>query len=276
MTKESLRYLYARIKKPSLTREEAERKVCQEVFLAKLGGDSKLLRRVSFKGGIILDQLSKGRRGYTKDIDFDLVKYPLSDEGLKSFFLRLSPLPPYENITINVASIDELRHKNYEGKRVALSFSDGKDVFSLTVDIGVHLPLFKGNRSLDYEIAFGGITRLSINPVERMIAEKLATFSIYGTDNTRDKDLFDAYWLITHIEHDRAMVAKMLEALLVRRTHFFKTLDLAIKEAIDALRDTEYAEALNKTRRNWTGDGVSKAIEFVVAYLERLSNGHRF
>jgi len=270
MTKENLRYLYTRVKKPSLSKEEAERKVCQEVFIAKLGSDAELLRRISFKGGLILDQLSKGKRGYTKDIDFDLVKYPLSDEGLRSFFLRLSPLPPYENIAIAVSTIEELRHKNYEGKRVTLVFSDEKDAFSLTVDIGVHLPLFKGNKPLDYEIVFGGMTRLSVNPVERMIAEKLSTFAIYGTDNTRDKDLFDAYWLITHIQHDKTMVAKMLEALLVRRTHFFKTLDLAIDEAIDALHDKTYAKALGGSRKNWTGEDATKVIDAVVAYLEKL------
>ena len=44
MTKENLGYLYTRVKKPSLSKEEAERKVCQEVFIAKLGSDAELLR----------------------------------------------------------------------------------------------------------------------------------------------------------------------------------------------------------------------------------------
>ncbi|MBO4540475.1 MAG: nucleotidyl transferase AbiEii/AbiGii toxin family protein [Bacilli bacterium] len=267
MNKDSLHFLYTRIKKQSLTKEEAERKVCQEVFIAKIGSDKELLQRASFKGGLILDKLAKGKRGYTKDIDFDFVKYPLSDEGLQDFFARLSPLPPYENITIGVDSIEDLRHKNYFGKRVTLSFSDGNETFALIVDVGVHLPLLKGNKPLDYEIAFGGSTHLSVNPVERMIAEKLSTFSIYGTDNTRDKDLFDAYWLITRVKHDKALTYKMLESLLVRRTHFFKTLDDARREAIETLRDKEYIESLQRSRRNWSGDSTEKVLETVIEYL---------
>lgn len=68
-----------------------------------------------------------------------------------------------------------------------------------------------------------------------MIAEKLSTFAIYGTDNTRDKDLFDAYWLITRIQHDKT-----------------------------------YAKALGGSRKNWTGGGATKIIDAVVAYLEEL------
>ena len=60
------------------------------------------------------------------------------------------------------------------------------------------------------------------------------------------------------------------EALLVRRTHFFKTLDLAIGEAIDALHDKTYAKALGGSRKNWTGEDATKVIDAVVAYLEKL------
>ena len=270
MKRESLQFLYTRIKKPSLTKEEAERKVCQEVFIAKIGSDEELLRRVSFKGGLILDQLAKGKRGYTKDIDFDLVKYPLSAEGLQKFFARLSPLPPYENIAIRMDSIEDLRHKNYMGKRVIISFSDECDTFLMTIDVGVYLPLLRKNKPLDYEIAFGGIARLSVNPVERMIAEKLSTFAIYGTDNTRDKDLFDAYWMISRIQHNEVLVRNMLESLLVKKTHFFKNLDLGLQEAIATLGNKDYSALLRKSRRNWTGDNVEKVIGIVLSYLEKL------
>ncbi|MBQ7244427.1 MAG: nucleotidyl transferase AbiEii/AbiGii toxin family protein [Bacilli bacterium] len=267
---DSLKFLFARLKKPTLTREETERKVCQEVFIAKIGSDKELSRMVSFKGGLILDQLAKGKRGYTKDIDFDLIKYPLSEQGLKDFFGMLSPLPPYENISINVSNVEDLRHKNYIGKRVTLSFSDDESVFLLTVDVGVHLPLLKGNKALDYEIAFGGSSRLFVNPVERMIAEKLSTFAIYGTDNTRDKDLFDAYWLITNIRHDRVSVKRTLEELLVRRSHFFKTMELAKAEATDALTDKRYSQMLKSSRKNWTGKEPNEVILAVIEYLREL------
>ncbi len=270
MRTETLRELFHRIKSSALTKEQAESKVCQEVFVAKIGNDPDLCRRVCFKGGLILDRLANGKRGYTKDIDFDLIKYPLSDEGLRSFFERVSALPPYENISIVIVGIEELRHKNYQGKRLSLSFSDGESDYALTMDVGVFLPILRKNRSIEYEIAFGGRSFLQVNPIERTIAEKLSVFAIYGTDNTRDKDLFDAYWLITRFQHDERLVGKILFEMLVRRKHYFKTFGRAIDEIERTLSDRDYRANLAKSRKNWVGDELEDIIRSVNTYLSTL------
>lgn len=270
MRKETLNELFHRIKKPMLTKEQAESKVCQEVFVAKIGSDPNLCKRVCFKGGLILDRLADGKRGYTKDIDFDLVKYPLSEEGLLAFFRTVSALPPYENISISVVSIEELRHKNYQGKRLSLRFHDGDSEFFLTVDIGVYLPILKRNHAFGYEIAFGGKSLLQVNPIERTIAEKLSVFAIYGTDNTRDKDLFDAYWLITRFQHDHALVGKMLFEMLVKRSRYFKSLDRAVEEIKMTLSDKDYRESLSRSRKNWVDAGLDEIIKAIDEYLNSV------
>ncbi len=113
--KNTLSFLYQRIKKAELTKEQAESKVCQEIFISKLGNDKQLSSKVAFKGGIILDSLSKGQRGFTKDIDIDFIKYPLSEDGIFVFINQISQNEPYSNIVITVKNIDDLRHKNYLG-----------------------------------------------------------------------------------------------------------------------------------------------------------------
>ena len=267
MRTETLKSLYSRIKKAGLTKEQTEPKVCQEVFVAKVGSDLELSKRVCYKGGLILNSLSGGARGYTKDIDFDFVKYPLSDEGLVSFFERLSSLSPYENIRIRIESIADLRHRNYRGKRVWLRFEDGEDSFVLLVDIGVYLPLLRKNRLIEYELAFGGKTTMLVNPIERTVSEKLSVFAIYGTDNTRDKDLFDAYWLIERFDHDRSVVAKMLYEVLVRRGHFFKNFDLAKAEMVATLSDKGYRKTLLASRKNWMEKPLDEVLRTVIAYI---------
>ncbi len=267
MRKVTLKELFYRIKTPSLTKDQAESKVCQEIFVAKLGSDPNLCKRVCFKGGLILDRLARGQRGYTKDIDFDFIKHPLSKEGLRAFFGSVSCLSPYENVSISIKSITDLRHKNYQGKRVMLAFCDAKDEFLLTVDIGVYLPILKRNHSFEYEIAFGGRSTLQVNPIERTIAEKLSVFAIYGIDNTRDKDLFDAYWLIAKYAHDKNLVAKMLQEMLVKRHRYFKTLRRAIEEITATLANEVYLKALKKSRKNWVGEELEAIIQTINAYL---------
>ena len=265
----SLDFLYHRIKNNNLRVEEAQSKVCQEILVSKIASDDFLNSKVAFKGGLIIDAITDGKRGYTKDIDFDLIKYPLSNEGLNNFFSRLNDSAIYPNVRIEVLEINELRHKNYQGRRVILCFDDGKSKFNLNIDIGIFLPLIKRNRKFQYNIAFGGNEEINVNPVERIIAEKISTFGIYLTDNTRIKDLYDAYYLITHIDHDKEIVMKMLKMILVVKNHFYKTFDFALKAIIETLTDDDYVKLIKQDKRNWTDIDTSILIAEIIKYLSK-------
>lgn len=82
MKTQTLKFLYSGLKRKELSKEQIESKVCQEIFISKIGNNERFSKKIAFKGGLIIDSLSHGQRGYTKDIDFDFVKYPLLDEGL--------------------------------------------------------------------------------------------------------------------------------------------------------------------------------------------------
>lgn len=270
MTEQSLKFLYSRIKKPEYTKEQAESKVCQEIFIMKLGSSKLMSKKVAFKGGLIIDSLARGERGYTKDIDFDFIKFPLSNEGLESFINDLNQVDVYKNVTIKIEREEELRHKNYKGKRLTLSFSDDTNIFNLMVDVGIYLPIIKKNIFHNYEIAFGGTTKILVNPIERMLAEKLSTFAIYGTDNTRFKDLFDAYYIVNNFKFDKTLVRKMLNIMLVSKSHYFKKIDYAINEIKQALNDKKFIGELSKSNRNWTGGSVQETINCILAFLETI------
>lgn len=264
---QSLDFLYHRIKNPNIRVEEAQSKVCQEILVSKIASDELLNSKVAFKGGLIIDAITNGKRGYTKDIDFDLIKYPLSDEALSDFFSRLNSCKAYPNIMIDIESIKELRHKNYQGRRVELCFSDKKSNYKLTVDIGIFIPLIKRNLKYEYNVSFGDKRNININPVERIIAEKISTFGIYLTDNTRVKDLYDAYYLITSVNHNKHIVFRMLKELLVNKNHFYKSFDLAVAAIVDTLRDKQYVEQINLDKRNWTDVSTPVQINTIIDYL---------
>ena len=266
----TLNFLYSRLKKPELTKEQTKSKVCQEIFISKIGNNKDLTKKVAFKGGLIIDSLSQNKRGFTKDIDFDFVKYPLSLNGIQGFIDSLNSVNPYQNIFISIVSINELRHHNYRGKRVVLAFSDNIDVFNLTLDIGVFLPLYKKNYIYEYRVAFGETSNICVNPIERMIAEKLFTFAIYGTDNTRDKDLFDAYYLLTTFSCDKKLIKKMLNSMLVTKKHYFKNLELAFASVRQTLLNRDYIVYLKKSTKNWINEDVDIIVDNLNNYLYEL------
>lgn len=263
----NLKFLYQRIKKPNLTKEQAESKVCQEIFIMKVGSSRFMNKRIAFKGGLIIDSLAHGKRGYTKDIDCDLIKYPLSDDGLGSFIEDLNNTNVFTNIRIRIQSAENLRHKNYQGKRILLAFSDGDNEFNLLVDVGVDLMLIKKNKLFNYEIAFGGATSILINPIEIILAEKLSTFAIYGTDNTRAKDLFDAYWIITHYQVDKNTTLKILKTIVVDNSHYFKNIQFTQKFIINTLRDKTFQNNLSTSKRNWTNTSLDIITKTIIDFI---------
>ena len=194
----------------------------------------------------------------------------MSNDGIIDFFNIISKKPPYKNIAIEVETISDLRHKNYLGKRVNLLFRDNKDAFHLVVDIGVFLSLFRKNIEIEYELKLGNKTNIFINPVERIVAEKLSTFAIYGTDNTRDKDLFDAYFFLVSYTIDLQLVKKMLTTILVKKNHYYKTFKNAATAIIDTLTNKRYVKFLNDSEKNWTDVPASIVIEKIKGLLQNL------
>ena len=267
---QSLKFLYHRIKKTNITKEQAESKVCQEILISKIGNDSFLVSKVAFKGGLIIDSLSRNRRGYTKDIDFDLIKYPLSYDALCDFFSRLSKCQPYQNIIISIDSISELRHKGYQGKRLELLFSDKESIYKLKVDIGVYLPLVRKNKTYEYEVAFGYKSKIFINPIERMITEKISTFIKFGKDNTRDKDFYDLYFLLSSFKYDEKIVNKMLETLLIKKEKYITSFSAALSKMETLLFDKKYYAFLEKSERNWMAIEPSVARNEILSQLRRI------
>lgn len=67
----------------------ASAKTCQDVILAKIAA-SPLKKSVTVKGGVLMCAISSSKRQATQDIDLDFVRYPISDEAIRSFIRTLS------------------------------------------------------------------------------------------------------------------------------------------------------------------------------------------
>ncbi len=73
------------------SRLNATARVCQDVILAKLAASS-MRDLVTVKGGVLMCALSGSGRRATQDIDLDFVRYPMTDDAIRSFVSTLSNL----------------------------------------------------------------------------------------------------------------------------------------------------------------------------------------
>ena len=92
--------MYRRVFKPGDNPERVKQKVCQDIFISKLTTNKDLVDKVVFKGGVVMYELTSGKRGYTKDIDLDFIRHSIEPEGIKNFIDQLNQSRIYDNITI--------------------------------------------------------------------------------------------------------------------------------------------------------------------------------
>ena len=69
--------------------EMAEAKLCQNIILLLLS-KSKYNRNITIKGGVVIRSISNNFRRATVDIDFDLIKYPLTVKKIRELIKELN------------------------------------------------------------------------------------------------------------------------------------------------------------------------------------------
>lgn len=88
-------------------------RTCQDVVLAMIAA-SPLKESVTVKGGVLMCALSGSKRRATQDIDLDFVRYPISDEAIRSFIRTLSDIDDGTSVDI-VGGVEEFSRQDYKG-----------------------------------------------------------------------------------------------------------------------------------------------------------------
>jgi|GEM_PF-161456 len=242
-------------------------KICQEIFLAKaksVGADS----RFSLKGGITLYELTHGDRGFTKDIDLDMIRYSISEAKIRKFFNEVNQSTIFPNIKLEiVGQIVELHHDHYYGKNLNVQFIDNEGTaFSLSFDIGVNTNEIAAPTMQQFNlIANRSNISFRIDPSEQMIVEKLSGFLKFGARSTRTKDIFDIYWLLTNQNINQDLLIELMTTILTT-PYLLKDLDASIDKLVALFRLKSFGRKLTATR-NWVHVPSQVICTYVVDWL---------
>ena len=117
--------------------ENASARTAQDTVLDMIAASS-LAGNVTIKGGVVMQHLSSDTRRATLDIDFDFLRYSISDDSIRRFIEALNHNAKGFSIAVT-GKIEELKHQDYSGKRVHVRISDSdKTQIQTKLDIGVH------------------------------------------------------------------------------------------------------------------------------------------
>ena len=248
--------------------ENAEAKLCQDIILLLLS-KSRFNRNITIKGGVVMRSISNNTRRATLDLDFDLVKYPLSEQGIKTLIFELNGI---EGIKIKiVGKIEDLKHQDYEGKRVFVAIKDSfGNHLSSKIDIGVHKYLTIEQEDYCFDIAFSNDgASLLINSKEQMLVEKLKSLLKFGSLSTRFKDVYDIYYLTGLIDKkklEKCFVTFIYSDPKMREKNIFDIVSRLGK----TFNDKTYLKNLASSNKNWCGVDNQVVLTTIINFFEGL------
>jgi hypothetical protein len=248
---------------------DASSKAAQEVVLSKIA-KSELSKNVTIKGGVIIQFISQDKRRATRDFDFDFIRYSLTDDSIRNFIDMLNNVGDSVAITI-VAPITELKHQDYNGKRVLIELDDrfGNKI-GTKLDIGIHNKADIAQEEHCFELrSVGDNVTLFMNSKEQMIAEKLASLLILGRFSTRYKDLFDIYYFITASNLDKTKLARCINEFVLEAEDMREaSMSDIVLRLSEIFRNKAYLKKADTAHNNWIEIPIDEVTTKILDYFK--------
>lgn len=174
------------------------RNYIMERFLERLSL-SNYRNNFILKGGMLVSAMVGLDNRTTLDIDTTVKNIPLSVENCENIMAEIISVPIDDGVIFHVNSISEIMDEaDYTGVRVVMEAAIDKMKTPLKLDISTGDMITPREVEYLFKLMFEErtISVLAYN-LETVLAEKLETILSRGTANTRMRDFYDAYIILT-------------------------------------------------------------------------------
>ena len=155
------------------------------------------------KGGLLISSIVGLDRRSTMDIDGTIKNMPLTIESAKSMIDHIIAIPLEDDTVFTVKRIEEVMEESeYGGIRVSLDAQVDIMKTPIKIDISTGDVITPGEIAHQYKLMFEdrSISVWAYN-LETLLAEKLETVISRGALNTRLRDFYDIYILMSDDTH---------------------------------------------------------------------------
>lgn len=190
-----------------------------ERFLNRLSV-SKYKEKFVLKGGMLVAALVGLDNRATMDLDTTLKNLPLTPETIEKALNEIFEINLNDDVKFRLKNISPIREDDiYGGYRVALDAIYETIVTPMTIDVSTgdvitpNAVQFNFTGIFDDELKF----ELWAYNIETVLAEKVETILRRSVFNTRPRDFYDAYILISTQKFDKAVFAEALDKTIEHR-----------------------------------------------------------
>ncbi|MBQ7032370.1 MAG: nucleotidyl transferase AbiEii/AbiGii toxin family protein [Clostridia bacterium] len=190
-----------------------------ERFLNRLSA-SEYKERFVLKGGMLVAALVGLDNRATMDLDTTLKNLPLTPETIEKALNDIFTIDLNDEVTFSLKGISPIREDDiYGGYRVALDAVYETIVTPMTIDVSTGDVITPNAVKYDFTGIFDDELTFEVwaYNIETVLAEKVETILRRSVFNTRPRDFYDAYILITTQSFDKAVFAEALEKTIEHR-----------------------------------------------------------
>ena len=229
----------------------------QERMLYRLS-ESQYKDRFFLKGGALLYAYSQMKSRPTLDIDFLIKNMSNDKEKIKKVFREVLSIECAEDaLSFDVDNImveDIMEEKTYHGVRIKVNaFVDGMKQ-PLSVDIGFGDVTVPAPHSLVYPLIFEEMPSFSINAysLETVVAEKFQTMIALSIYNSRMKDFYDLYTILSTQELNHDELKDAIAATFSNRNTDYTENHILFKDDFfqDAVKNKLWNDFIKKVKSN--------------------------
>lgn len=213
--------------------------------------------------------LSREVRRATQDIDMDFICYSISEESIKKFIEKLNCI---NGIRLRIIyTIEELKHRDYKGKRIYIEVSDSeKNTLITKMDIGVHRDLDIKQEEYCFDIGFDeNSANVLINSKAQMITEKLKSLLRFGIRSTRYKDVFDICYLsdMVDMEQLRQCIDKYIFSDVTIDVNDLEEVRVRAEKIYSS---STYKRQVERSRKNWLDLSVEEVFKKNLEFIRKI------
>lgn len=239
---------------------------------------SKYKNNFILKGGLLLSAIFGDDRRTTQDMDTMIKGLPLDTKELENIVNEIININCEDGISFKIKNTKEIRLiDKYGGLKVNLiGFKEHLQV-PLSIDITVGDPITPRELEFKYKCMFDdSYIRIMAFNKETIIAEKFETFITDNIMNTRTKDFYDLYILLTKFydEINKDTLVKAIKNTFKRRKTNFDV--EKIVKTFNLIKDSDKLRQNFKNYKNKKSyvesidyDDVMEAISLVVELLKK-------
>ena len=247
---------------------QARNLTAQLIILSKIA-KSRYVDSVLLKGGVVMYNMSHEQRRTTNDLDFDVIRISISNDGIKRFVNALNKKDPEYRVAMD-GRIEKLHQQDYHGKRVRLLIFDGTESIKFKLDLGVHTLLGIGQDKMCFSFGEGRNLYLMVNPPEQIFAEKLFALAKIGVVSVRFKDIDDMYYLIKTQSVNINKIRECLNLLTLNSKSSIKDIDDILVKAEDTLENQFFIDGYTKSQNHWLNKDFEEIKNCLFDFIKKI------